>query len=184
MLIADSKDLRVNPLSPRARDIWPDFAAVVIPATDSGDLWLRSMENPSHDSLSTAQLPTDTERSDADRLFKRVRSEIAGIIEDMAEIGTYGEESNIDELTGVLSDMGDGAEKVLATSETTPLERDDPGDRVDASFNLTTVEEESVEGNTDDGPDPHESTSSGSYDPAEASPDNEPEHLVGGANEG
>ena len=46
MLIADSKDLRINPISPRARGVWPDFAAVVIPATDKGDSWLRSMENP------------------------------------------------------------------------------------------------------------------------------------------
>ena len=185
MLIADSKDLRVNPLSPRARGIWPDFAAVVMPATDRGDLWLRSMENPSHDSLSTAQLPTETDRRDADKLFKRVRSEIAGIIEDMAEIGAYGEESNIDELTVVLADMGDGTEKVLATAEIAPRERDYSGDWVDTYYDDSEVGHGTRESTPNDGQDTSEVAGSGPYDVSEAFvDDDEPEPLEGAGDQG
>ena len=120
MLIADSKDQRINPISPRARGIWPDFAAVVVPATNKGDNWMRSMENPSHDSLSTAQLPTESERRNADALFKRAREEVAYIIEDLADLAAYGEESNIDELTDVLADTGEGADQTLSTTELVP----------------------------------------------------------------
>ena len=109
MMISDSKDLRINPLSPRGRGVWPDFAAVVMPGSDQGDLWLRSLENPSHDSLSTEQLPTEAERRDANKLFKRIRSEISDIIESLAGIEEYVNESNIDELTGVLPDLGSGS---------------------------------------------------------------------------
>ena len=141
MLISDSKDLRINPLSPRARGLWPDFAAVVVPETDQGDLWLRSLENPSHDSLSTEQLPTEKERRNADKLFKRMRSEIAGIIENLAGIEDYGEESNIDELTGLLPDLGQGAERALLTTELTPASPGASAEWIDADVTGNETEE-------------------------------------------
>ena len=145
MLIADSKDLRINPLSPRAQGIWPDFAAVVIPETEQGDLWLRSLENPSHDSLSIEQLSTETERRDANKLFKGMRYKIAGIIEDLAELEAYGEESNIDELTGVLADMGQGADQTLVATELTPKAQGEPDEWIDVDVNDERTEEETRE---------------------------------------
>ena len=141
MLISDSKDLRINPLSPRARGLWPDFAAVVIPETDKGDLWVRSLENPSHDSLSTEHLPTEKERRDADKLFKRVRSEITGIIENLAGVDDYGEESNIDELTGLLPDMGQGADRALLAIELTPTTAGTSAEWIDADVTGDETEE-------------------------------------------
>ena len=136
MLIADSKDLRINPISPRARSVWPDFAAVAIPETEKGDRWLRSMENPSHDSLSTAQLPTEAKRRKADKLFKNIRVAISRMIEDMADLETYGQESNIDELARVLADVGTGSDRMLATTELTPKTTGYPEDdeQVDDEF--------------------------------------------------
>ena len=152
MLIADSKDQRINPISPRARGIWPDFAAVVVPATNKGDNWMRSMENPSHDSLSAAQLATEAERRDADAIFKRAREEVADIIEVLADLEAYGEESNIDELTDVLADIGEGADQTLSTTELVPRDPswvDMQDERDDDDFeNMDEDEEE--ESNEDD----------------------------------
>ena len=109
MLITDSREQKVNPLAPRQRGLWPDFVAVVVPDTDAGDLWLRKMENPSHDSLSSGQLRDETERRDAERRFKQARRELGDIIERRAELDRYGEASNIDELAGILPDVDDDA---------------------------------------------------------------------------
>ena len=184
MLIADSKDLRVNPVSPRARGIWPDYAAVVIPATDRGDLWLRSMENPSHDSLSTAQLPSETERRDADRLFRRVRAAISGIIEDLAEVDAYGQESNIDELTGVLADLGDGADKILAAVELAPREQDDPRDWMDTSFDDADDREDAKETPTNDSEKSEDGPNDDTNDPFDDTVDDEPEPPERGGSQG
>lgn len=105
MLITDSREQRINPLAPRGRSLWPDFVAVVVPDTDAGDLWLRKMENPSHDSLSSGQLRNENERRDADKRFKQARGELGEIIERKAELDRYGEASNIDELAGILPDV-------------------------------------------------------------------------------
>ena len=150
MLISDSKDLRINPISPRARGLWPDFAAVVIPETDKGDLWLRSLENPSHDSLSTEHLPTEKERRDADKLFKRMRSEIAGILESLAGIEDYGEESNLDELTGLLPDLGQGANRALLATELTPATTGALAEWIDADVAGDEAEEGVREWNLED----------------------------------
>lgn len=184
MLIADSKDLRVNPISPRARGIWPDYAAVVIPTTDRGDLWLRSMENPSHDSLSTAQLPSETERRDADRLFKRVRSEISGIVEELAEVDGYGQDSNIDELTGVLADLGDGADKILAAVELTPSEEDDPRDWVDTPFDESNDLDDAEETPTNDTERPEHNPDKETNHPTDDDTDDEPDPPEQGRSQG
>ena len=105
MLITDSREQKVNPLAPRGRSLWPDFVTVIVPGTDAGDLWLRRMENPSHDSLSSGQLRSEKNRREADQLLKQVRRELRDVIERKAEIGSYGEASNIDELAGILPDQ-------------------------------------------------------------------------------
>ena len=107
MLITDSREQKVNPLAPRGRSLWPDFVAVIVPDTDSGDLWLRRMENPSHDSLSTGQLRSEEDRREADRRLRQSRRELGDIIERKAEIDKYGEASNIDELADILPDQDD-----------------------------------------------------------------------------
>ena len=116
MLITDSREQKNSPLAPRGRSLWPDFVGVIVPETDSGDLWLRKMENPSHDSLSSGQLRKEEDRREADDRFRQVRRELGEIIERRAEIDRYGEASNIDELAGVLPDMGEGAgDRALTT---------------------------------------------------------------------
>ena len=116
MLITDSREQKNSPLSPRGRSLWPDFVGVIVPETDSGDMWLRKMENPSHDSLSSGQLRKEEDRREADKRFRQVRRELGEIIERRAEIDRYGEASNIDELAGVLPDMGEGVgDRALTT---------------------------------------------------------------------
>ena len=105
MLIADSREQKVNPLAPRGRSLWPDFVGVIVPDTDSGDLWLRRMENPSHDSLSSGQLRSEEDRREADTRLRQARRELGGIIERRAKIDRYGETSNIDELADILPDQ-------------------------------------------------------------------------------
>ena len=107
MLITDSREQKVNPLAPRGRSLWPDFVAVIVPDTDAGDLWLRRMENPSHDSLSSGQLRSEEDRREADTRLKQARRELGDIIERKAEIDKYGEASNIDELADILPDQDD-----------------------------------------------------------------------------
>ena len=86
-------------------------------------------------------MPTESERRAADALFKRAREEISDIIEDLADLGAYGEESNIEELAGYLADTGAGADQALLTTELTPREpswvdiREDEDDDDDEDMN-------------------------------------------------
>ena len=73
----------------------------------AGRLWLRRMENPSHDSLSTGQLRSEEDRREADRRLRQARRELGDIIKHKAEIDKYGEASNIDELADILPDQDD-----------------------------------------------------------------------------
>ena len=98
MLITDSKEQKSNPMAPRAKSLWPDYAVVVSPSTDKGDAWVRTMENPSHDSVSSGQLPDDKERRHAERVFERARQAIREIIDKRADIERYGDTSNLEEL--------------------------------------------------------------------------------------
>ena len=107
MLITDSREQRVNPLAPRGRGLWPDFVDVVVPDTDAGDPWLRRMENPSHDSLSSGQLRDEKDRREANGRLRQARREIGEVIERKAKIDRYGEASNLDELADILPDTGD-----------------------------------------------------------------------------
>ena len=156
MLIADTKDIRINPISPRARGVWPDFAVVVAPATEQGDNWLRSMENPSHDSLSTAHLPTERERKNADELFKRAREVVAAIIEEKAALQDYEEVSNLEELAPTLADSGEGANQALEIKEHQPRESgwvddlDDTDDDTQSDDDPLDDDEQEYDDNHDD----------------------------------
>ena len=125
MLVTDSREQRVNPVAPRSRSLWPDFVGVIVPDTDDGDLWLRRMENPSHDSLSSGQLRSEEDRREADRQLRQARRELGEIIECKAEIDRYGEASNIDELAGILPDsnvtLGDRTLTTRVIETRTPL---------------------------------------------------------------
>ena len=107
MLITDIRDQKVNPIAPQGRSLWPDFATVVVPATDQGDRWIRSTENPSHDSLSPEQLLEEAERRDARRWFKEAKDIIRAAIDEKAQIEKYGDASNLNELASMFPDEFD-----------------------------------------------------------------------------
>ena len=116
MLISDSREQKVNPLAPRGRSLWPDFACVIVPDTDVGDLWLRRMENPSHDALSSGHLRSEADRREADSQLRRARQKLRSIIDQMAEVDRYGDVTNIDELAELLPDQDGGpGDRVLTT---------------------------------------------------------------------
>ena len=121
MLITDIRDHRKNPIAPRGRSLWPDFAAVVAPGTAEGDGWVRRTENPSHDSMSPEQLPEAAERRDARRWFKEAREAIRAIIDDKAQLDRYGDQTNLEELAAMFPDEFDPAapgNRVLRTART------------------------------------------------------------------
>ena len=127
MLITDSREQKSNPLAPRAQSLWPAFVGVVVPDTNAGDLWLRRMENPSHDSLSSGQLRKEDDRREAERRLKQARQALGEIIDRNAKIDKYGETSNLDELAGILPDVDD--DPGIRTLTTTVIES--PGPRFD-----------------------------------------------------
>lgn len=98
MLITDIREQQTNPMHPKGRSLWPDYAVVVSPSTDKGDAWVRTMENPSHDSVSPGQLSDARERTRAHRIFYQARQEIKEIINKKADIERYGDTSNLEEL--------------------------------------------------------------------------------------
>ena len=107
MLITDIRDQKVNPMAPQGRSLWPDFAAVVIPATGEGDQWIRNAENPSHDSMSPEQLIEEKERRGARRWFKEAKDTIRAVIDRKAQIEKYGDPSNLIELASMFPDEFD-----------------------------------------------------------------------------
>ena len=107
MLITDSLGQKTNPLNPRRSNLWPDFAAVVTPATDAGDKWIRRMETPSHDAISPLQLAGDKERQEALDIFREARAVIRKIIDDAAQVDKYGDTSNLNELAELFPDEFD-----------------------------------------------------------------------------
>ena len=127
MLITDSREQKTNPLAPVNRSVWPDFAGVVIADADSGDRWLRRMENPSHDSLSIGHLRDMYDRREADETLRKARAEIRGIMDEISEVNRYTEESNIDELSDVLGDYDRDGEVPLDVS-TIPTKPSEFGD--------------------------------------------------------
>ncbi len=122
MLITDSREQKINPIAPRGRSLWPDFAGVVIPESDPGDNWIRTMENPSHDSMSPLQLQERSEIRQAERIFKEARDSIRAIIDDKSETARYGDTSNLDELASTLPEFDPNVlgNKKLETQIITP----------------------------------------------------------------
>ena len=118
MLITDVRDQKFNPIGPRGRNLWPDFATVVVPATAKGDQWIRRTENPSHDSMSPGKFFDEKERRDAGKWFKAARDSIVEIVDKRAEIQRFGDQSNLDELASMFPDEFDPdapGNKVLKT---------------------------------------------------------------------
>ena len=98
MLITDSREQKMNPIAPRGKSLWPDYATVVSPTTDEGDTWIRTMENPSHDSVSPGQLIERKKQRQAERIFGKSRRVVREIIDKKAEINRFGDTSNLQEL--------------------------------------------------------------------------------------
>ena len=86
MLVCDSRDQRANPLAPIGRSLWPDYTAVVIPATKEGATFLLKMENPSHNALSTKRLPEQHEQKRADDALRAARTSIRSYIDESVSI--------------------------------------------------------------------------------------------------
>lgn len=104
MLISDSREQTVNPLAPRGNALWPNYAAVVVPTTDRGDEWVRDMEPPSHDSVSTGELLDEASRRVAKRIFRKGRGLVRDIIDKRAAIDRIGDTSNLEELATLFPD--------------------------------------------------------------------------------
>ena len=132
MLITDSREQKANPVAPRGRSLWPDFAAVVTPTTVAGDEWVRQTENPSHDAMSPWQLEDDKERRAADGVFREVRATISKIIDDAAEVEKYGDTSNLMELAELFPDEFDPSApgNAVLPTRTTPITPIRPSGRV------------------------------------------------------
>ena len=107
MLITDSTEQRANPMAPRRSSLWPKFAAVVVPASDKGDKWIRQTENVSHDSMSTRQFEEPRRRREAEAWFKESRDAIRELINRAAQVDRQGDISNLDELAAMFPDEFD-----------------------------------------------------------------------------
>ena len=111
MLITDSREQAHNPLAPKSKSLWPDYAVMVMPATDDGDMWVRDMENPSHSSVSPEQLPNVDEIRAAKNCFLEARRAITKIIDEESGIHEPSETSNIEELARFFPEQGGGPEQ-------------------------------------------------------------------------
>ncbi|MCY4436273.1 MAG: hypothetical protein OXE05_02935 [Chloroflexi bacterium] len=107
MLVTDSREQKSNPIAPRGRSLWPDYAAVIVPATDDGDAWIREMENPSHDSVSPGELWEPKEQRRAEESLRITRDSIRNIIDKEAQIAQYGDTTNLQELAEIFPDEMD-----------------------------------------------------------------------------
>ena len=104
MLVSDSRETRVNPFAPRSRGFWADYAAVVVPITDKGDMWVRQMDNPSHDSVSPDQLPDPKCAREATAALAVVRRSVRAVIDEISGAYNKLQSTNIDELSHALPD--------------------------------------------------------------------------------
>ena len=99
MLVSDSRDQRINPLAPMGRNLWPDYTALVIPATKEGATFLGRLENPSHNALSTKQLPDQRDQKRANDGLQAARTAIRSYIDDAAPVQHGTGLTNITELS-------------------------------------------------------------------------------------
>ena len=158
MLITDSREQKTNPVAPRGRNLWPDFAAVVTPTTVAGDEWVRQTENPSHDAMSPWQLADDKERRAADRVFKEARDTISKIIDDAAQVEKYGDTSNLMELAELFPDEFDPSApgNAVLPTRTAPITPTRPSGRISElqttyELMLENTDETQSGGNSGDG---------------------------------
>lgn len=158
MLITDSREQKINPVAPRGRNLWPDFAAVVTPTTVAGDEWVRHTENPSHDAMSPWQLADDKERRAADRVFKEARDTISKIIDDAAQVEKYGDTSNLMELAELFPDEFDPSApgNAVLPTRTAPITPTRPSGRISElqttyELMLENTDETQSGGNSGDG---------------------------------
>ena len=107
MLITSSSDLKINPVAPRRRVTWTDYTMVVMPQTNEGDLWVRSMESPAHDSIYPEQLPEPEEQQQASTVFRNVRRQLRAIIDNEMDAHHTEASHNLTELTRYLPENDD-----------------------------------------------------------------------------
>ena len=123
MLITDSREQKINPIAPRGKSLWPDYGAIVAPATARGDEWIRQMENTSHDAMSPRQCFEGKELRDAEKWLQQTRAAISKIIDDAAQVEKYGDTSNLNELANMFPDEFDPAapgNRLLKTETSNP----------------------------------------------------------------
>ena len=119
MLITDSRERKHNPLAPQNRSYWPDYAAVVIPATNEGDAWLRSMENPGHDAITSEKITDSSERQFAEATLTHARNALIETYEEIFDVSENPGASNLTELAYALPEQyaEDSKDRNLPTVE-------------------------------------------------------------------
>ena len=105
MLITDSRERKRNCLAPQNRSFWPDYAAVVIAATPQGDEWLRTMENPGHDTITPHQLRGTSNRRQAESIMYEARNALRDVYESTLDTAQYRATSNLTELAHALPEL-------------------------------------------------------------------------------
>ena len=144
MLITDTRERRrSNPFHPGGgQGGWPDYAAVVTAREDATDRYMRRMENPAHDLITTERLP-DEEQEEARKFLNDVSVQIRDIIEKAIREQDEADISNLTELAEMFPDLDPTlpGNRDLATHTITPNPRphritaiDDDSDQVDAEI--------------------------------------------------
>ena len=105
MLISDSREQKSNPIYTRNRSLWPDYAAVILPSTDSVDKMIRKMENPSHDAISISQLNEQDEQRKMRNAFRDARDAIRAIMDDKTHLDQSGHQANLRELAEMFPEL-------------------------------------------------------------------------------
>ncbi len=75
-----------------------DFIALVEPANEAAGVWMKSLENPRHDSLDPERLPSEEERKKAKKAGKALASLIRETVREFAKAES-GQETDLDELS-------------------------------------------------------------------------------------
>ena len=155
MLITDSREKKDNPLPPNNRSLWPDFAAVIMPSTDSGDREIRRMENPSHDAISAAQLLEQSQQRRMASAFAASRKAIREIMSEKVLSAHSDSESNLRELAVMFPELdpsNTGIEALLIRERPQnnygQIALDSLGDEEDEEANDTERVEPDQEGET------------------------------------
>lgn len=185
MLITDiPNDTKRNPLAPRNRAIWPDYTAVIMAADDATDLYIRNMENPSHDEISTEWLETEHERIRTSKAFEGIRRDIADIIEQSVGVTSYGETTNVEEMATyapeIAPDHGGEVARVLTHRQITLRNRQSPTATVASETDEVIRMVKDDEGNLDI--QRQTQRADGEHDRTDAKGENGEENLTGNIN--